>query len=83
MANGKTLLTIIQISDLHIGQIDRMTGDAQLNSATQQVFANCGWFDVVLGHHARGLEDLDDFYWIQLLKQFREGAGHLPEAGRR
>jgi predicted phosphodiesterase len=60
------LLTILQISDLHIGHIDPVTGDAQVNAATQQLFANCGWFDGVLGHHARGLEDLDDFFWHQL-----------------
>lgn len=58
----KRLLTILQISDLHIGAIDPTTGDARTSAAAAQLFANFTWFDGVLGHNNRALDDLHAFY---------------------
>jgi 3',5'-cyclic AMP phosphodiesterase CpdA len=58
---NRLLLTILQISDLHIGAIDPATGDALISTAAAQLFANFTWFDGVLGHHARALQDLKKF----------------------
>lgn len=69
MEERKLLLTILQISDLHIGSIDPVTGDAQVNNLTRQLFANFTCFDGVLGHHARALEDLADFYHNEMPHQ--------------
>lgn len=56
------LLTILQISDLHIGAIDPTTGDALTSAAAVQLFANFTWFDGVLGHNGRALQDLKVFH---------------------
>jgi len=60
---SERLLTILQISDLHIGRIDPITGNAAVSNAGAFLFANFSWFDGVLGHHARGLQELETFYW--------------------
>jgi 3',5'-cyclic AMP phosphodiesterase CpdA len=64
----KPLLTMLHVSDLHIGEIDSSSGDALYAPASLRVLANCSWFDGVVGHHARGLEDLASFYNKQLRK---------------
>ncbi len=61
------LLTIVHVSDLHIGHLDPITGGAQVSAAAHALFANTTCFDGVLGHHARGLEDLDHFFWHHVL----------------
>jgi 3',5'-cyclic AMP phosphodiesterase CpdA len=69
MADPSPLLTILHISDLHIGYIDGATGNSQVSTATSQLFANCSWCDGVQGHHARALDELDDFFWKELGNQ--------------
>jgi calcineurin-like phosphoesterase family protein len=55
-------LTLVQISDLHIGELDPATGNAQISSLVRKIMANSSWFDGVLGHHSRGLEHLAKFW---------------------
>lgn len=64
------LLTLLQISDLHIGEIDAVTGDASVSGATRKLVANTTWLDGLLGHHSRGLEHLARF-WHQLRSKER------------
>jgi 3',5'-cyclic AMP phosphodiesterase CpdA len=55
-------VTLMQISDLHFGEIDRFTGDALVSPLARRLIANTTCFDGVLGHHARGLQHLDQFW---------------------
>jgi 3',5'-cyclic AMP phosphodiesterase CpdA len=55
-------VTLMQISDLHFGEIDRFTGDAVVTPLARRLTANTSCFDGVLGHHARGLQHLDQFW---------------------
>lgn len=59
---SEPIFRFLQISDLHIGNIDPLTGDAQLDPRTLRLHAHLPWLDGVLGHHGRGLEDLAAFY---------------------
>lgn len=59
----------LQISDLHIGDIEAATGNATLSHALAKAAATYSRFDGLLGHHARGLEDLAAF-----CKQLRKSA---------
>ena len=63
MEQGNQLLTILHISDLHIGHIDPVTGNAELSQSFARLAAQLPWFDGVLGHFGRSLKDLDKFYW--------------------
>src|SRR5262245_26623094 len=56
------LLTIVHISDLHIGFIDPSTGDASVSRSAARLLAQVSWFDGVLGHHSFGLQALDKIY---------------------
>lgn len=59
---GRTLLaTFVHISDIHIGQIDPATGDAMNAPLAETIYRNMPWFDGLLGHQGRSLQDLDDF----------------------
>jgi predicted phosphodiesterase len=55
-------VTLMQISDLHVGEIDPSTGDAAVSPLVRNLIANTTWFDGVLGHHARGLQHLHKFW---------------------
>lgn len=55
------LLTLLHISDLHLGEIDPVTGNARVSSAAAKLFAQFSWFDGVLGHSGRALQDLEVF----------------------
>jgi Calcineurin-like phosphoesterase len=55
-------VTLVQISDLHIGELDPATGNARMSSLIRKLMANSSWFDGVLGHHSRGLEHLAKFW---------------------
>lgn len=72
MGERKRILTILHASDLHIGEIDPLTGNASYSPALTALLSNLTWFDGVLGHHGRGLEHLAAF-----LQQLR-GAGENP-----
>src|SRR5205807_4027 len=61
MATNAPLLTIVHISDLHFGEIDPTTGDAVVSTAASKLYAQVTWFDGLLGHHARALQELEDF----------------------
>jgi hypothetical protein len=61
VANEIPNLTLVQISDLHIGELDPATGNAQISSLVRKAMVNSSWFDGVLGHHSRGLEHLAKF----------------------
>src|SRR4051812_12980579 len=61
MAAEKPQLVLVQISDLHFGEIDPATGDAKSSSLAAKIFANTTIFDGVLGHHGRALQDLEEF----------------------
>jgi Calcineurin-like phosphoesterase len=56
------LMTILHISDIHIGEVDAATGDATSMPVLAHLLANYASFDGLLGHHARGLQDLEAFY---------------------
>ena len=59
---SQRLLTLLHISDLHIGHVDSSSGDAAVSAPFVTFFSNFTWFDGILGHHARGLADLTAFY---------------------
>jgi len=87
MANpelGERMLTLVQVSDLHIGELDPATGNAQLSPAMVPIFANFTIFDGVLGHHALALEELDHVYWNELAaeKPYVIMTGDLTQIGR-
>jgi 3',5'-cyclic AMP phosphodiesterase CpdA len=63
------LVTILHISDLHIGHIDPATGDAAVSNAAAFIFANHTCFDGVLGHHGRALKDLQQFYNHEIVEK--------------
>src|SRR5690242_9570069 len=52
----------MHISDLHIGELDPATGDADMGPVMQFMSANTPLLDGLLGHHARGLQDLQSFW---------------------
>jgi hypothetical protein len=59
---ARLLLTLLHVSDIHLGELDPATGDAQSSAPLAQLLANFTWFDGLLGHHARALQDLEAFY---------------------
>jgi Calcineurin-like phosphoesterase len=61
MKEPDPLLTILHVSDLHIGEVDPASGDALVSPLAARLFSNLTWFDGVLGHHSRGLDDLHRF----------------------
>jgi hypothetical protein len=71
MQQDDSLLTIVQISDLHIGEIDPSNGDASISSTAASLFAQSTWFDGILGHHGRALQDLAEF-WAKLIKKDKQ-----------
>ncbi|CAM2178625.1 metallophosphoesterase family protein [Burkholderia cepacia] len=63
MANDTDLLaTFVHISDLHIGDIDPNTGNAIVNRTAALAVKNFAQLDGLLGHQARSLQDLTDFW---------------------
>jgi hypothetical protein len=59
---GRTLLaTFVHISDIHIGEIDPASGDARISALAAKTYSNMPWFDGLLGHHGRALQELDQF----------------------
>lgn len=55
------LATFLQISDLHIGEIDPLKGDATVSATAAQFYGTTTWFDGLLGHHGAALEALEEF----------------------
>jgi Calcineurin-like phosphoesterase len=55
------LKTFIQVSDLHIGDIDPRSGDAKVSAAAGYTYQNFTWFDGLLGHQGRALKELEAF----------------------
>lgn len=54
--------TFLQISDLHIGDIDPNSGNATLSPTMVKLASNYHRFDGLVGHHGRGLDHLAKFY---------------------
>jgi hypothetical protein len=52
---------MVQISDLHIGSIEPVTGDALGSKPAAQLAAQFSWCDDVLGHDGRAWQDLEGF----------------------
>jgi hypothetical protein len=63
----KRLATFVHISDLHIGQMDPLTGNAKISRAATRFFRKTSLFDGLLGHHNRGLRELEAF--VRSLKE--------------
>jgi hypothetical protein len=61
MPTTHRLRTMVQISDLHLGSIEPVTGDALGSRPAAQRLAPFSWWDGVLGHHGRTLQDLEAF----------------------
>lgn len=59
-------ITLMHISDLHIGELDPSTGDADMGPVMRFMSTNTPLFDGLLGHHATGLQHLESF-WSRLL----------------
>jgi len=56
------LATFVQISDLHIGHIDPVSGDAIVSALGARVYATGqSAFDGLLGHHGQSLQELEAF----------------------
>lgn len=56
------LATFVQISDLHIGQVDPTSGDATVSAVAARIYATGqSFFDGMLGHHGQALEELEAF----------------------
>lgn len=60
-AGRELLATFVHISDIHIGEIDPVTGDAAISRRAARIHSNFPWLDGLLGHHGRALHELDDF----------------------
>ncbi|MBI2827539.1 MAG: metallophosphoesterase [Planctomycetia bacterium] len=61
MPDPQLLATILQISDLHFGEPDPVSGDARDFSAIPPIVQKHRHFDGLLGHHFRALEHLQEF----------------------
>lgn len=57
----KLIATLVQISDLHIGEIDPQSGNATLDKKYIRMASSFKVLDGLLGHHAAGLEALAKF----------------------
>jgi hypothetical protein len=55
------LQTFVHISDLHVGDIDPRSGDAQVSAAAGYIYQNFTYLDGLLGHHGRALKELEEF----------------------
>lgn len=64
MSDAVPDVTLMHISDLHFGEIDPSTGDATVSPVVRRLLANTTLFDGVAGHHARGLQHLEQFWRI-------------------
>lgn len=56
------LARFVQISDLHVGELDPSTDDATLDAHTEQWLQWFPWFDGYLGHGGDALRHLDSFF---------------------
>ncbi|MGD2108663.1 MAG: metallophosphoesterase [Phycisphaerae bacterium] len=56
------LVTFVQVSDLHIGEIDPTSRSSRLDALDPRHYRLCKFFRGLLGHHYRALEHLSDFY---------------------
>lgn len=55
------LATFVQVSDLHIGEIDPRNGDATVSAVWATLHQNEPWFDGYLGHHGLAMKALARF----------------------
>lgn len=51
----------VQVSDLHIGEVDLSCGNATVGSFAQTVYSNIDLFDGLLGHSGQALQHLEAF----------------------
>lgn len=58
---AELLATFVQISDLHVGDIDPVYGNAKLDRKYIRVASSFRRLDGLLGHHGRGLDELATF----------------------
>lgn len=68
------VLSLIHISDLHVGEIDPLTGNATICSVAARAARRFPIFDGLLGHQARSLQDLSRF-----VHAYRKDAEHPVE----
>lgn len=54
--------TFVHISDLHIGEVDPSTGNARTDARTQKLACTYRLFQGALGHQARSLEQLENYF---------------------
>jgi 3',5'-cyclic AMP phosphodiesterase CpdA len=79
---SQRLLTLLHVSDLHIGPVDPGSGNSAVAPLFTRLFSNFTWFDGLLGHHARGLVDLRAFYrHLQPERPLLLVTGDLTRAG--
>jgi len=67
----KRLISFVQVSDPHFGELDQTTGDSALSAKAPTWWGRLPWFEGFLGHHREALEHFEDAY--RLLK--KENAG--------
>lgn len=60
--DNKRLITIVQISDLHFGDLDKVTGDSDLSAGVPSWWQYWPFFDGYLGHHANALIHFADIF---------------------
>jgi hypothetical protein len=58
------LFTIVQVSDLHFGDIDPNTGNSDLRGRVLPWWRHLSWLDGFMGHSANALVHLDDAFSI-------------------
>jgi hypothetical protein len=66
------MTSFLQISDLHFGEIDPQTGDSVTDSTVQALAMTWELWQGCIGHHARGLRELDAY-----LKGLRANQEHI------
>lgn len=52
------IAVLVHVSDLHIGELDPVNGNAKLSRSAGTLVKNTAAFDGLLGHQARSLRDL-------------------------
>jgi hypothetical protein len=73
MQNGQEksrtrLATIVHVSDLHFGALDKASGDSDLSAGVPSWWRYCSYFNGYLGHHANALIHFEDIF-VKLQQQ--------------
>ncbi|MES2758269.1 MAG: hypothetical protein V4693_12920 [Pseudomonadota bacterium] len=63
----KRLAAFLHVSDMHIGRLNPLNGDAEMSWPAVKAYSNMPWLDGLIGHHGKALEEL-----VHLLAELQE-----------